>query len=75
MVAFEFGLVLDLNRFEDFGNSKNLGLHRPTPLRLNLILEIQSDPRTGEEILLLVHLLSPTLLLPRNANSTELCKA
>jgi hypothetical protein len=26
-VAFEFGLVLDLNRFEDFGNSENLGLH------------------------------------------------
>jgi hypothetical protein len=27
-VAFEFGLVLDLNRFEDFGNSENLGLHK-----------------------------------------------
>jgi hypothetical protein len=38
-----FGTCFELN-LKGFKGLQNLRFHRPTPLRLNLVLEIQSDP-------------------------------
>jgi hypothetical protein len=55
--GFETKVYFEFER--DLKIDKMLGHYRPTPLRWNLVLEIQGAPRTAAGILLSEHLLFP----------------